>query len=217
MLILKRFICGPLDNNVYVIADEASLQCAVIDPGADSGAVIEHVQKQKLDTRYVLLTHGHFDHALAVAQFCRELDAPLAVHPGDVPLLAHMAETAAGWGVPGAENAPVPGLLLTHGQVLKLGESEIEVRHTPGHSPGQVAFVYSGNAVVGDTLFRRAIGRYDLPGSDVEALMASIRDQLYSLPGDTIVWPGHGPETTIDEELRLNPYIGDGARFGLIP
>jgi len=206
MLILKRFICGPLDNNVYVIADEASLQCAVIDPGADSGAVIEHVQKQKLDTRYVLLTHGHFDHALAVAQFCRELDAPLAVHPGDVPLLAHMAETAAGWGVPGAENAPVPGLLLTHGQVLKLGESEIEVRHTPGHSPGQVAFVYSGNAVVGDTLFRRAIGRYDLPGSDVEALMASIRDQLYSLPG-----------TTIDEELRLNPYIGDGARFGLIP
>lgn len=213
MLEVKRFVCGPLENNVYLLIDDDSRQCAVVDPGIASDEVLSWIRDNDLEPRLILLTHAHFDHVFDLAKFKRQLDAPIAMHPADLPLLRRMAETAAGWGVPGAEAAPEPDVLLAHGQVLELGAHRIEVRHTPGHSLGQVAFIVDGHAFVGDTLFHRGIGRYDLPGSDFEQLAQSILEQLYTLAPETRVWPGHGPETSIDEERRLNPFIGDGARF----
>lgn len=213
MLEVKRFVCGPLENNVYLLTDQDTQQCAVIDPGIASDAVIDHILVNGCQLRLILLTHAHFDHAYALALYKRRFDVPIALHPADLTFLRKLAETASSWGFAGAEAAPEPDLLLKHGQVLELGTRRIEVRHTPGHSPGQVAFIVDGHAFVGDTLFWRGIGRYDLPGCDYDALVSSVQEQLYTLAPETQVWPGHGPETTIDEERRLNPFIGDGARF----
>jgi hydroxyacylglutathione hydrolase len=213
MLSVKRFVCGPLENNVYVVVNDAAGCCAIIDPAPGSARVLAHVEKQALAVRYLLLTHGHFDHVFALAEFHAKFGAPIALHPGDREMYDRLPETAAQWGVPDAQTPPPPDILLEHGQVLDLDGAAITVRHTPGHSPGQVAFVLPGHALVGDTLFRRGIGRWDLPGADYHTLERSIREQLYTLPPETVVWPGHGPETTIDEEIQHNPYIGDGARF----
>lgn len=206
-------VCGPIQNNVYLLIDADTAECAVIDPAMDSAAVIDDIERRGLSVRYVLLTHGHFDHAYAAAGFCSRFNAPLAVHPLDAAFLDQLPATCEQWGFPAATAPPVPQILLAHGQHLQLGAGAIEVRHTPGHSPGQVAFIAEGHALVGDTLFYRAIGRYDLPGSNYDDLRDSILEQLYTLPGETIVWPGHGPQTTIDQERRLNPYFGDSARF----
>ena len=202
-----------MGNNVFVLVDEDSKDCAVVDPGIDSQELHTYISANGLTVKYILLTHGHFDHAHAAAEFSAKYKAPIAMHPADQELLDRMAEVCEAWAMPVPKVAVVPDIPLAHGQVLELGNQRMEVRHTPGHSPGQVAFVFDGVAFVGDTLFWRAIGRFDLPGSNYDDLMRSIGEELYSLPGETIVWPGHGQSTTIDEERRLNPYIGESARF----
>jgi hydroxyacylglutathione hydrolase len=214
MLTLLRYICGPLENNVYLWLDRETRDCAVVDPGIGCEEVQAVIEQLSLEVRLILNTHGHFDHIFSNAGFtARYPQARLALHPGDLPLLEHLPQTAAGWGFPGAAACPPPDILLQHGQQLELGAARIAVRHTPGHSPGQVAFISGEDAVVGDTLFYRGVGRWDLPGSDFHALERSILEQLYTLPDATQVWPGHGEPTTIGDERRLNPYIGDGARF----
>ena len=213
MLTLKRFVCGPLENNVYVIEHSDAGVCAIVDPAPGSAKVLSHVEKQAFKVQYLLLTHGHFDHVFALAEFHAKFGAPIALHPADLEMYNRLPETAAHWGVPDAKPAPAPDIVLQHGQTLDLGGDQIAVRHTPGHSAGQVAYIFDGNAVVGDTLFRRGIGRWDLPGADYHTLERSILEQLYTLPPETVVWPGHGPETTIGEEIKHNPYVGDNARF----
>ena len=213
MLEVVRFVCGPLANNVYLWIDGGSRDCAVVDPGMECYELHAYISQFDLQVRLILNTHGHFDHCFANAEFARAYGAKLAIHPDDLPMLRQLAATAESWGFAGAVASPEPEILLAHGRKLELGGEMIEVRHTPGHSPGQVAFINGLNALVGDTLFNRGVGRWDLPGSDYEALEHSIRDQLYPLPDATVVWPGHGETTTIGEERRLNPYIGDGARF----
>lgn len=213
MLKVACFVCGPLENNVYLVSCTETRRCAVIDPGMETEAVQEEINAGDLGVDYVLNTHGHFDHVFSNALYVAVYGAQLAIHQADLPFLRQMPETAEAWGFPGATPSPEPGLLLEHGAVLQLGRCQIHVRHTPGHSPGQVAFCLPGNAVVGDTLFHRGIGRWDLPGANYHALERSVKEQLYTLPDATIVWPGHGQHTTIGEEKRLNPYIGDGARF----
>jgi glyoxylase-like metal-dependent hydrolase (beta-lactamase superfamily II) len=213
MLKVEQFVCGPLQNNVYVFSSDSGGDCAIVDPAIDSAPALAYINAQGLKPRYILLTHAHFDHVFGLAEVKRQLDAPIALHADDLPMLKQMPDIAASWGFAGAPAPPQPEILVEHGQQLDLGDSRIEVRHTPGHSPGQVAYIIGGHAFVGDTLFWRGIGRYDLPGADYHALMRSIQEQLYTLPGETIVWPGHGQHTTIDEERRLNPYIGEGARF----
>ena len=213
MLEVKAFVCGPLENNVYLLVHGGSRQCAVVDPGMQSEAVLDHIAQHELAVKLVLNTHAHFDHTFMNAEFVKRFNAPLALHPADLPLLQRLADSAANWGFAGATPSPEPDILLEHGQTLELAGVPIEVRHTPGHSPGQVAFIASGSALVGDTLFWRGVGRWDLPGGDFETLERSVLEQLYTLPPETKVYPGHGAFTTIGDERRLNPYIGDGARF----
>ena len=166
MLRIEKFVCGPLENNVYLLVAEASRECAVVDPGMECGAVLRRIDEAQLTARYLLLTHGHFDHMFSVAEFKDRLDAPIVMHAGDVPLLERLVDSAAAWGFASARPAPAPDILVTHGQTLELAGVSLEVRHTPGHSPGQVAYIFNGHALVGDTLFWRGVGRWDLPGSD---------------------------------------------------
>lgn len=213
MLSVERYVCGPLANNVYLLVCAETRQCAVVDPGMDAEAVLDSIRERGLEVAYILNTHAHFDHIFLNAAFCQATGALLAMHPADLPLLERLVESAAGWGCPGGTPSPRPEIELAHGQRLELAGEMLEVRHTPGHSPGHVAFSFEGNVLVGDTLFWRGVGRWDLPGADLAQLEHSIRQQLFTLQDETVVWPGHGEQTTIGDEKRFNPYFGDDARF----
>lgn len=214
MLTVHRYIRGPLPNNVYILANEAEGRCAVVDPSLDSEDLLETIAGRGWKLEQILLTHAHFDHVYDVGAFKQATGAPVYLHRADLVVLARFESVCINWGVPlPAILPPQPDVLLDHGMVLDVCGESVEVRHTPGHCPGQVAFIWPGHCVSGDTLFRRAIGRWDLPGANFDDLIASIEQQLYTLPEDTIVYPGHEELTTIGEEKRLNPYVGAGARF----
>ena len=213
MLKVESFVLGPIGNNVYLLACEKTQRCAVVDPGLDSAELLDTVRHRGLAVDCVLITHAHFDHVAGNARFIEATGAALAMHPGDLPLLENMVPIAEKWGFTGAVASPPPDILLAHGQVIRVGDSDLEVWHTPGHTPGHVAFIFPGNAIVGDTLFYRGVGRWDVPGANYDAMVRSIREQLFTLPDDTIVWPGHGQSTTIGEEKRLNPYVGENAHL----
>lgn len=212
---LRHWVCGPLANNIYLLEDEESKSCVLFDPGIEIGEVFAYIEDNGLSVERILLTHAHFDHIFGLSEAKKRYNCPIHMHHADEEVRARFLTICENWGFPGADEPPQVDEALSHGQRLELLGTSCEVRHTPGHSPGQVAFVFDGFAVVGDTLFNRSIGRYDLPGSDPQALLESIEQQLYSLPDNTVVYPGHGEFTTIGEEKRYNPFVGEGARFRL--
>jgi len=211
-LIIRTLAVGPILTNCYIVGDETSKEGAIIDPGGDAQKILDEVQRLGAAIRYVINTHGHFDHTLANGEVMAALTAAqetpplLAIHPADAPLLA-VGGGAAWFGVH-ADPSPAPDVELNEGDILTVGKITLEVWHTPGHSPGSVSLVCrAGGAVFdGDVLFNRGIGRTDLPGGDYQALMASIR-RLLTLPDETKVYSGHGPVTTIGRERRGNPWL----------
>jgi hydroxyacylglutathione hydrolase len=215
VLTIHHFNRGPLDNNVHLLVDETAGRAAIVDPGIDSEDILAHATERNWKIELILNTHAHFDHVYLNAWYAERTQAPIALHRGDVLMLRALQETCLRWGMPVPEASPEPAVLLEHGQTLDIFGTPVEVRHTPGHSPGQVAFIFGNDAIVGDTLFHRGVGRWDLPGASWEQLERSIREQLYTLPDEMNVWPGHGTQTTIGQEKRFNPYVGAGAR--LIP
>lgn len=211
---MHRFIRGPLPNNVYVLENTETRECTVVDPSLDSEDILDWISEQGLSLKLILNTHAHFDHIYTNGAFKAASGAPIALHPADLPVLERFVAVCNNWGVPlPAVLPPQPDILLEHGMTLDVLGQSVEVRHTPGHCPGQVAFCWPQHCVSGDTLFKRGIGRWDLPGASYEELERSIREQLYTLPDDTVVYPGHEELTSIGEEKRLNPYVGAGARF----
>lgn len=205
---VERFTLGPLGNNTYLLVDEATRDAAVVDPTFESESLWTQILAQQVTVRYILNTHGHFDHILGNAFYSEQTGAPIAVHSEDLLLIRLLSEQIRRWGVPlDPTPSPEPGILLSHGQTLPLGRTELAVRFTPGHSPGHVTFVADGQALVGDCLFAGSIGRTDIPGASQETLFHSLRTQLLTLPDETIVWPGHGRPTTIGEERRSNPFL----------
>jgi hydroxyacylglutathione hydrolase len=213
VLEVLSFERGPLPNNVYLLVDRDRAACAVVDPGIGCEDLLDHIADHAWTVEIILNTHAHFDHVYNNALFARATGAPIALHPEDVELLHRLRLTCESYGFPLPEPSPSPSILLEHGGFVEVAGNVLEVRHTPGHCPGQVAFIFPGHAVVGDTLFHRAVGRWDLPGGDFEALERSILEQLYPLPEETKVWPGHFLPTTIGEEKQFNPYVGAGARL----
>ncbi len=201
------FSVGPMENNTYVIEDEATSAAAVIDPAFGSEAVLAFVQSRELRLEWVLNTHAHLDHVVMNADFVNATAAVLAIHPEELPLLRATREQAAWFGVEPPEYVE-PGRLLADGDEVRVGDSVLEVAHTPGHSAGSVCFLAPGVAIVGDVLFAGSIGRTDLPGGDMDTLLASIRTRLYTLDPATRVLPGHGPETTVLQEMLHNPFVG---------
>jgi hydroxyacylglutathione hydrolase len=203
---------GPLDNHSYLLVDEATREAAVMDVGFEPEAMLEKIRTTGVRVTSLLLTHAHYDHAAGMLAIQRLHPAPCWLHPADRPLLDVLAQQGEAFGFPAVDP---PGDLhdLVDGQVLTVGESLLEVIHTPGHSPGGVCFLHQPDLWVGDTLFAGSIGRTDLPGGDFEQLARSIRTRLFPRGDSLRCHCGHGPATTIGIERRSNPFVGEEANF----
>lgn len=208
--IVETFPVGPLQCNCTVLADPVSREAVVIDPGDEPGRILRSIESMKLTPVALLHTHAHLDHITASRAVKEATGAPIRLHPLDRSLYDALPEQAAFFGLR-AENPLPPDAPLADGEIVRFGPYRLRAIHTPGHTPGSTCFLLEGDAPTlfsGDTLFRRSIGRTDLWGGDPDAILASIRGRLFPLDGDTPVVCGHGPETTIDEEKRLNPFAG---------
>ncbi|HET7264703.1 MAG TPA: MBL fold metallo-hydrolase [bacterium] len=218
-MIIAGFPVGSVGANCYIFGDDATREVFVIDPGDEAERILAELRR--LDARPVAIvnTHGHFDHVMAVDEVRRATHVPFWIHEGERPVLESgpsRAKVLFGIDLP---PSPVPDRWIAEGDVLSVGGLRLTVRHTPGHSPGGVCLVGDGLVFTGDTLFAGSVGRTDLPGANQDALFASIARVLLPLPDETVCYPGHGPETTIGEEKRGNPFIvplvrsrGGGAR-----
>jgi len=206
---IVSFQLGPVQTNAYLIADSASGDAAVIDPAWDGQIILAEARKRGWRIAHLWYTHAHFDHiggAGAIADALNPLPL-VALHPAD-----HDLWKAAGGGPMFGFNidpGPEPTIDFTQGQLLRLGSNLIEVRCTPAHSPGHVVFYCpaQGLCFCGDLIFAGSVGRTDLPGGDWETLVRSIQTQIYSLPDETRLLSGHGPETSVGEEKMSNPFV----------
>ncbi len=205
-MILETLPVGMIQANCYILGDEASKEALIIDPGGDTPAISRVLEARQLKPVAILATHGHFDHVEALAGVKRATGAPILVHEGDLPLIQGMTGQGLLFGIR-VEAAPPPDRFLTDGEEIRFGDLAVRVIHTPGHSPGSVSYRIDRKVFVGDLLFAGSIGRTDLQGGDYETLIRSVRAQIFTLPDDTVVYPGHGPTTTVGVEKRTNPFF----------
>jgi glyoxylase-like metal-dependent hydrolase (beta-lactamase superfamily II) len=211
MLQLYSATFNAFSENTYIIYNEDKA-CWIVDPGMyDAGerqAFDAFIAEKGLKPQGIINTHAHIDHILGVQALMDKYSIPFALHPLEGPVLANARGSAMMFGL-SLESVPQPTQILKEGQMLQLGNDVLEVRLAPGHSPGSVVFYHKEGdwAIGGDVLFAGSIGRTDLPGGNHEQLLKSIREQMFTLPDETVVYPGHGPETTIDEEKRSNPFL----------
>ena len=205
-MILETLPSGPLEVNCYIVGCEQSGRAIVIDPGGDGERILALLQKHQLDCRWIINTHGHFDHIGGNRELQEATGAELMIHPADRPLLQQAGAHAAVFGLQ-VTSSPEPTRELNDGDQLLLGELSLTVIHTPGHSPGGICLHLGDWLFVGDALFAGSIGRTDLPGGDQPLLVRSIKEKLLCLNDETRVYPGHGPATTIGREKLHNPFL----------
>jgi glyoxylase-like metal-dependent hydrolase (beta-lactamase superfamily II) len=201
---------GPIETNAYLVGDPDTHDAVLVDPGAEPERLLVQVRLGGWRLRELWITHAHFDHITAIDAVVAAIGSvPVRLHPADRELYATAAELTLRLGGLIVEQPRTPTLDLAHGDVLQAGSVRATVRHVPGHAPGHVVFVLDGARAVlaGDTLFRGGIGRTDIPFGDHDLLLAGIRRELFSLPPDTVVWPGHGPATTVGRERAENPFF----------
>jgi len=203
---------GQFVENCYLVVDEQARECAVVDPGEEAGLILHKLAATGAKPVAIWLTHAHIDHVLGVGRVAAETGVPVWLHPADRPLYDAVPQQAEWFGLR-APTLPPPDREFAHGDTVRVGELAFQVRHTPGHSPGSVSLVGPGVVLGGDVLFAGSIGRTDLPGGDFDTLIASIERELLSLPEATIVYTGHGPETTVGHERRSNPFLTGAARL----
>jgi glyoxylase-like metal-dependent hydrolase (beta-lactamase superfamily II) len=197
---------GQLAQNCYLVADRRTRDAVIIDPGEEPAMFLAELDTRAWTLRAVWLTHAHVDHIVGVGAVKRATGAPIHMHRLDRPIYDALPQFGSWIGLE-LEPPPPPDVELEPGAKLRVGGVEFEVRFTPGHSPGSVSFVGPGLVLSGDVLFNGSIGRTDLPGGDFATLMASIQTQLLSLPDSTVVYSGHGPDTTIGIERLTNPFL----------
>ena len=203
---------GPLQACCYLVSPDKGPEAAVIDPGGDANLIVEQLRYRKLTPSLILLTHGHIDHIEAVAALKKAFsDAQVCIHKNDASMLRDAGAALASFiGLP--LEPCEPDRLLAEGDTLALGPHTIEVLHTPGHTRGGICLLVGqadAPAILfsGDTLFAGGIGRTDFPGGSYTQLLDSIRERLFALPDETLVYPGHGEPSTIGEERRTNPFL----------
>lgn len=192
--------------NCYILGCEDTGEAAVIDPGDEADRILIKLSEARLKVKYLINTHGHFDHVAANKRMKEITDADLLIHPEDAPMLAELNKAASSFGL-SAENSPDADRHINDGDEISFGSITLKVIHTPGHSRGGICLYTPGYLFVGDTLFAGSIGRTDLPGGSYDTLIASIKEKLLVFDDNTIVYPGHGPETTIGREKKINPFL----------
>jgi glyoxylase-like metal-dependent hydrolase (beta-lactamase superfamily II) len=203
-------VVGKLQTNCYILQSEND--AIIIDPGDEPERILRFVKDLGLTPRLMVATHAHFDHVLGVERIRRELHLPFAINKEDLEILESMQARVRqfmGFSVP---SPPQVDQFLADGQSITVGQEAMTVLHTPGHSPGSISLAGEGYVFTGDALFNQSIGRTDLPGGDLDTLIRSITERLFSLDDDTIVYPGHGPETSIADEKLANPFVGQVAK-----
>lgn len=203
---IQTLTVGPLQVNCYIVECEKTRRAMVVDPGDEGERVLAALRSAGLELQAIVNTHGHFDHVGGNRHLAEATGAELLIHEEDLPLLRRAGEYATIFGLRPTPS-PEPSRTLADGELLRVGEVEVRVIHTPGHSPGGVCLLADGHLFSGDTLFAGSIGRTDLPGGSHETLVAGIRERLLVLPEETVVHPGHGPESTVGREKRLNPFL----------
>lgn len=205
---IRTFTAPGFGQNAYLVRSRDGKGVVAVDPGGGAAGMAAAIEAEGLSLDAVLLTHAHVDHIEGVAELVRRHGAPVYLHPADRPLYDRVAEQAAFFGMQVVPPPPVDHE-LEHGQELRFDGCRLQVRHVPGHSPGHVIFYSAevGVAFVGDVVFMGSIGRTDLPGGDHRQLMRSIREQVLTLPDDTVLYPGHGPATTVGHERVSNPFL----------
>jgi hydroxyacylglutathione hydrolase len=207
-MILETFAVGPLQCNCTLLGDEETAEAIVIDPGDEVSRIFRRITDLGLKVKQILVTHGHIDHVGGALKLKGLTGAPILLNENDLPLLKMMEAQAEWVGVPTPEVA-APDASLVDGMQVGLEHYPARVLHTPGHTQGSVCLHFEPLKMViaGDTLFAGSIGRTDLPGGNSRQIIESIEMQLMPLPDDTRVLPGHGPETTVGEERRYNPFL----------
>ena len=206
-MILQRLVVGPFASNCYIVGSESTKEGMIVDPGAEADNIIRVVKEWGLDIKCIVVTHGHIDHIDALQKVKEMTGAEVAIHADDAGLLQNQPLSLL-FGSSPQPSSP-PDRLLGEGDSIVFGDMCFEVLHTPGHSPGCICLLGHGVLFSGDTLFNYGIGRYDLPGGSYDQLMDSIHTRLMVLPDDTVVYPGHGPDTTIITERQANPFLQD--------
>ena len=211
-MILEHRAVAPFFKNGFVVGCEDTREGVIIDPGDEVDQLLEAATRHRLSIRMILLTHAHLDHVTGVAKAKKVLDVPIWLHKDDNFLYEQVVEQGLMFGLRVDPQPPVDHFYEGEGP-LRFGRYTVRVRHTPGHCPGGVCLAVSkegeqqATLFVGDTLFAGSIGRTDLPGGNLETLLRSIREVLFSYPDDTVVWSGHGEQTTIGRERRSNPFL----------
>jgi hydroxyacylglutathione hydrolase len=210
MVQIRQLTLGPIQTNCYLVGCEKTFQAAVIDPAWDGKSIAAMADTDGWMITHILLTHTHFDHLGGLSELKEATNAPIYVHPEAVPMMENTTMAAAFFGVK-VPPPPHPDEMLAKDQIIEVGELKLQVLYTPGHAPGHICFHLPEYRVVfdGDLLFQEGVGRTDLPGGNYEEMMESINNEILVLPDETRVFPGHGLGTTVGDEKRANPFIGE--------
>ena len=206
MLLRETFPAGPFECNCTVLACGDTKDAVVIDPGGEVERIAQMVDQYDLTVRAIIHTHAHLDHIYCTRDVRDAHGGTVCLHKGDAFLYDAFAMQAGMFGWKVRDTTPVERW-IEHGDEIEMGKRKLAVVHTPGHTPGSVCFEVDGLLFSGDTLFRRSIGRTDLPGGDGKLIQQSIRDRLYTRDPDTLVIPGHGPTTKLGDEAKANPFV----------
>lgn len=205
-MFIKKLEVGFIQANCFIIADEKTKDCAIIDPGGNARDILRVLEKNEFNCKYIINTHGHIDHTFDNKKIKEATKAPLLIHKLDKDMLCSPSKNFSSF-IGFIFKSPPADKLLEDGDKIKLGKFEITVLHTPGHTPGGICLKVENVVFTGDTLFAGSVGRTDLPGGSWEQLLKSIEDKLLVLPDDTIIHTGHGPSSTIGDERRTNPFL----------
>ena len=205
-MILERIIVGPLEVNCYLIGCSQGSEVAIVDPGADPSEIITRIGSGHYKPLYIINTHCHIDHSGANTEIKTRYDIPILIHQNDAPFLTESQDVSL-QAILSAKPSPPADRLLTEGDLINIGSLTLEVIHTPGHSPGGICLKFPEGILTGDTLFYRGIGRTDLPGGSYPQLIESAKNKLFTLEKNFPIYPGHGPFSTIGEEMDENPFF----------
>ncbi len=207
-MIVDKLVVGSFAANCYIVGSSSTKNGMIIDPGAEAANILRRVEQLGLSISLIVITHAHVDHVGAVREVKERTGARFAIHEAEKGLVfASPVRVLTTLGISPVKSPPQPDTLLKDGDTIDIDDLHFEVLHTPGHSSGGMCLLGHGLVFTGDTLFNSGIGRTDFPGCSHERLLKSIHEKLMVLPDDTVVYPGHGPPTTIGDERRGNPFL----------